>query len=219
MKITKIILVLSLFILIFAPITRAETQRLKKDKTATPPGILRKVILKEKTVLLYAKLESISGPTLTVSKDGKTYTVNTDTKTRLKRKFFGNAVLSEMQQGDILNVHGFWTDENKTAVNAVFIRDISIQKRFGAFVGTIKSKLTTGFILSTIARGEQTVIVNTKTRYVNRLGRTIDSSEFAVGQRVRVRGLWNNTNNTITEVTNVKNFDLPAKKPTTTPTP
>lgn len=213
------------FIFLFASLlialpVRADTQRLIRKKTASPSSALRKVtILKEKAVITDAGLISTSGATLTVSKDGKTVIVSTDAKTRFKRKFFGNSAVSEFQAGDFLDIRGFWSDETKTAISAVFVRDTSIQKRFGAFVGTVKSISASGFTISTVARGDQTVTVNPKTKYFNRMGRTIDSSEFSAGQRVRVKGVWNNRNNTITEVTQVKNYDLPARKisPTTTP--
>jgi len=32
-----------------------------------------------------------------------------------------------------------------------------------------------------------------------------------VGHRIRVKGLWNNKNSTVTEVSHVKDFDLPVR--------
>jgi hypothetical protein len=58
-------------------------------------------------------------------------------------------------------------------------------------------------------RGTQTVTLGTDTKIVNRKEETLAQTEIAVGQRVRVRGLWDSVNKTITEVIKVKNFTLP----------
>ena len=44
-------------------------------------------------------------------------------------------------------------------------------------------------------------------------------TDVQVGHRVRVKGLWDNKLNKITEVTQVKDFTIPAQGVAPTPTP
>ncbi|EKD22770.1 MAG: hypothetical protein ACD_83C00276G0002 [uncultured bacterium] len=104
---------------------------------------------------------------------------------------------------------GKWEDDAKTTVDATLVRNLSIQKRHGVFFGEIKSKTDIGFTLESIKRGMQTVTVSDTTKYINRKGEAISFGDIAVGQRVRVRGLWDSIHATITEVTEIKDFSLP----------
>jgi hypothetical protein len=169
-------------------------------------------------VIISGKLTAKNGNSLTISKESKTYTILVDSKTQLLRRFWGKATLDEIQVNDTLNVYGKWTDDAKTTIQARMIRDASIQKRFGVFIGTVKSTSSTGWVITT-HRGDQTVTVDTQTKIVNRKEQTIAQSDIVVGHRVRVRGLWDMVNKTITEVTQVKDFTLPVQpKTTVTPT-
>jgi hypothetical protein len=62
------------------------------------------------------------------------------------------------------------------------------------------------------------VTVSSSTKFVDRRGKTIAQTDVAVSHRIRVKGMWDNTNSTITEVTQVKDYSLPVK-PAGTPTP
>jgi hypothetical protein len=77
------------------------------------------------------------------------------------------------------------------------------------FFGTVKTITDTGFVMTTIQRGNETVALDSTAKLINRKGQTITSSEIQVGDRIRVRGLWDSANFTITEVTEVKDFSLP----------
>lgn len=182
-----------------------ELKREIKDRVATRPAALKRV----RAAIILGTLSGKEGTTLTVTKEGKTYTVATDSKTQFRRNFWGKSSLNEMQVGDLVNVHGRWTDEAQTTIQAVLVRDMSIQKRFGVFFGTITATSSSGWTMDTIGRGSQTVTVSSETRFVNRRGGTISQSDIAAGHRVRVKGLWNIQNDTITEVTHVKDFSLP----------
>lgn len=157
-------------------------------------------------------LKSKSGDTLpavlVVTREGKDYTVNIDANTQLRRRFFGRATLAEIQIGDTLNVVGLWTDEAHTTVSAKLIRDISIQKRFGAFVGEVTAVTASGWTMNTVHRGAQTVRVSSATKFTNRQGKAITQDDIKLGHRVRVKGLWDNKLNTISEVAQVKNYSL-----------
>lgn len=166
--------------------------------------------------LVGAVVSSKTATGLTVSKDGTTYTINITSSTQLRRRFWAKATLDEIQTGDTVNVHGKWTDDTKTAINAVLIRDVSIQKRFGAFVGTITSLTTDGWVMDTINRGNENVTVVSSTKYVDRQNVVITKSALKVGDRVRVKGLWDKTNSSITEVDHVKDYSLPVRTNTAT---
>lgn len=186
-------------------------------RVSSAPGLLRSFINKRAT-LPKTTLTSKTGTTLTVKgQDGKEYTVKTDTTTQLRRRFWGKATLDEMQINDTLNIIGKWLDEGKTQIQAVLIRDASIQKRNGVFLGTLKTVSGNTWTMDTQSRGTQTVTVSSITKFLNRKGEMITQSTVLVGHRVRVRGLWDNKANTITEVSEAKDFDLPVKL--TTPTP
>ena len=164
-----------------------------------------------------AKITAKTENTLSIEKDGKSYTVNFDSKTQLRRRFWGKSELDEFSVGNIVNVIGKWTDDTHTAINARLVRNISIQKRFGVFFGEVKSLVGTGWVMSTKSenRADQTVTVSSETKMENRRGETMTQAEVKVGHKVRVRGLWDRTLNTITEVTQVKDFSLPAVPDTT----
>lgn len=200
--------------------------------SATPPGQLRKTImqdvreelkasisaLKESILARFANLSgatvaSVGTNTITVSKDGKTYTVNILATARLRRRFWGSAALTEISVGDTVNVWGSWTDSSQTTINAKLIRDVSIQKRNGVFIGEITSVSTSGWVMKTAARGDQTVTVSNSTRFSDRKGTTIAQSDIVVGHRVRVRGMWDRKLSTISEVSAVKDYSLPAVAP------
>lgn len=167
--------------------------------------------------IIGGEITANSGSSLTVTKDGKTYTVNTTANTVLKRRYWGNAKLSEMVNGDKVNVWGKFTDTTKLTIDARMIRDLSIMKRFGVFVGTVKTVNGNTLTIDTVNRGTQTVTVSSLTKFTNRKEVSINQSDIVVGHRIRVKGMWDEANKTITEVTHVKDFTLPVK-PTSTET-
>lgn len=193
------------------------------EKAGSRPGLLKKTFeLKGKAAIGTCTVTGISGTTITCTKDGKTFTVLTDDKTQFRRKFWGKSSLSEIHNGDVVNVIGLWTDDSHTTIQAHLIRDTSIQKRFGVFFGTVTSLTADGWVMDTLRRGSQTVTVGSDTKFVNRREQAITKTDIAVGHRVRVKGLWDSKLSTITEVKQVKDFSLPPKAsgtPTPTPTP
>lgn len=186
----------------------------RMEKAGSRPGLLRdfgrgKGRAAIGTGVVSAKTSSIPG-TLMVTKDGKTYTVNVDANTQLRRRFWGKATWEEISLGDTVNVIGQWADDAHTTVNAKLVRDASIQKRFGVFIGDVVSLLANGWTMST-HRGTETVTVSSSTKFVDRKGGTIGQADVKVGNKVRVRGLWDSKLSTITEVPMVKDFSLPTK--------
>jgi hypothetical protein len=170
-------------------------------------------------MVVNAVLNNITGQTLTITKDNKTYTVTITANTKLRRRFWGKAQLTEFSVGDTLAVYGKWTSEEKTSLEANLIRNSSIQKRFGAFFGTISGIKETEIILKSNQRGEQKVIVITSTNIVNRKNIALDLKDLKVADRIRVKGLWDNKNNTITRVTQIKDYSQPLVNLAASPSP
>lgn len=203
------------------PIRRTlEKERGAKEKTGQ--GAMRKLAGKGNRVhLVGAKVTAVGDGTLTVQKDDKTYTVNTDTKTKFRRHFWGKSDLREFSVGDMVNIWGTWADDTQTTINALMIRNLSIMKRHGVFFGTIKSLGDNSFVISSVNRGDQTVTVATTTKYINRREQVITFVDLKAGHRVRIKGLWDKSEKTVSDIVQVKDFSLPphAEKTTTiTPT-
>ena len=194
---------------------RDELREIAPTRAASNGALLRKN-LNNRVTIINATLTAKNGTTFMVLKDNKTYTVFTDSNTKFRRRFWGKAALDEIQVNDNLQIYGTWIDTAQTTIQAKLIRDTSIQKRFGVFFGTVQSLTPDGWVMTAIVRGNQTVTVSSTTKFINRKQETITKNDILVGHRVRVKGLWNNTNNTITEVAQAKDFDLPPK-PTPAP--
>jgi len=164
------------------------------------------------------EVTAISGSTLIVTRESITYTVNTDDKTNFRRRFGGKSTLSEILEGDTVNVLGKWQNEDKTQILATHVRDLSIQKRHATFFGTVKTKTDTALVLTTVNRGGQTVTISTSTKLVNRKMEEIKMTDIQIGHRIRVKGIWDLTKKVVSEVTQIKDFSIPIQpSPTATP--
>lgn len=173
----------------------------------------------EKAVLT-AKASDTVPTTLTVLKDGKSYTINIGTTTVLRRRFGGKGALGEMAINDTLSIVGKWVDEAQTTIDAKLVRDESIQKRLAVFVGKVKSVNGSTIVLESVARGAQTVTVSAGTKYVARNQVALTLTDIKEGHLIRVKGLWNRQLNSVTEVSHIKDYSLPTIKPTkAAPTP
>jgi hypothetical protein len=157
------------------------------------------------------KITEIGGSYIKVSdnRDGKIYQVNITEKTQLRRRFWGKSSLSEFSVGDEVNVIGRYTDETKSTIEAVLIRNKSIQKRWGVFFGEVLSKEGNVLTIKIINRGEIKVYGGDGTKIVNRREESISFNNIEVGHRVRVKGVWDRTLREIRETDEIKDFSLP----------
>jgi hypothetical protein len=157
------------------------------------------------------KITEIGGNYIKVSdnKDGKIYQVNITEKTQLRRRFWGKSDLKEFAVGNEVNVIGRFSDEAKTTIDAVLIRNLSIQKRWGVFFGEVLSKEGNVLTIKTINRGEIKVYGGDGTKIVNRREESISFNNIEVGHRVRVKGVWDRTLREIRETDEIKDFSLP----------
>ncbi len=137
-----------------------------------------------------------------------TFQVNITDKIQILKKFGGKSSLSEYSVGDEVVVFGKFTDDTKLIIDAKTVKNNSIQKRWGAFFGKVTSHNTDNFIMETLERGSQTVYFG-EAKFVNRKEVSISYGDIKVGDRVRVKGVWDKTLNKINEVNQVKDFSLP----------
>lgn len=187
-----------------------------KERISSKATELKKK-LSQRVVLKDAKVTSKNGNALGVSSDGKNYTVNVTDSTIIVRRYYGKTTIDDIQVGHILMVLGLYTDDAQTVIDAKLIRDLSIQKRFGAFVGTVTAVSGNIITFNTVHRGEQKAVTDSSTVFVNRRGETIQLADIKVGHRIRVKGMWDNSVDTISEITHVKNYSIPVPTGKTTP--
>lgn len=226
--------VLSVIILSYPAVVSAQTfpQRLREKRQEKIDEIKEKKEnlidsikeqIREKTQALKfnaritGSITAMGDQSLTVSgNDGKTYEVFITEKTKIKRRYWGNSEIDEFSVGNQVNIVGKWKNDEQTQIDAILVRNASIQKRHGVFIGTISSKGDSSFVVDPIKRENQTVFFDSNTKLVNRKEESISYSDLAVNHRVRIKGLWDQSANTVTEVTHIKDFSLPV---ITTPTP
>lgn len=156
-------------------------------------------------------ITSIDGNKLMVqSNDGKTYQVNVISGANLVRRFGGRSTLAEFAVGNTVHVFGKFTNDEKTVIDAKMIRNASVQKRWGAFIGEVTVKNTDNFTFKSVGRADQTAYIK-GANFVNRRGEAITYTDIAVGHRVRVKGMWDRSSNQISEVDQVMDFSIPAQ--------
>lgn len=169
-----------------------------------------------------AEITSIKGTTppteIDIIKDNKTITLKITEKTLILRKFGGKSSLTELHVGDIVSARGEWQDSSRAVLDTRVLRDLSIQKRPATFWGKIKSVNLSdkSFVLETVIRGDQKVLVGEETKIVNRREQEISLADLVVGHRVRVTGLWDANLRQIDQVRMIKDWSI---GPKTTPSP
>lgn len=203
-----------------AQITRGE------DRGENRPNILNNIKNNLKNLGLGARiggsLTAINGNTLTVStQNNGSVTVNILTNTQIRRRFWGKTAVSEFTVGDNVLVIGSWIDTTKAAINAVLIRDVSIERRWGVLFGTVTANNSTTLIVNTLSRGSVTVDLSGSTKLVNRKQQTIGFGDIQIGNKVRIKGTYDLTSKVVVTTDEVKDFSIPAQgsvTPTITPT-
>ncbi len=158
---------------------------------------------------IQGKISANDGSSLTITTvKNKSINVAIDGATKLYQKFFGKTAVSDMQKGDKVLVRGKWTDQNRTAIDAKVVMDMSIQKRHAVFHGTVQSLTSEGFVLQSRGRGQQTVTITSSTKLFNKERSSITENDIAVGNKVVVAGVWDRTNKTIEDATSIRDLSL-----------
>lgn len=169
-----------------------------------------KVVKKaNKPILMNADISSVSGSTIMATRDGKTYTINTSANTLFARKFGGKSSISEFAVGDKVNVRGVAADDTGLVINATYIKDISIFKRQAAFSGNIKSISDNTLVITTTGKGDQTMVLDVETKFVNKVGRVITKDQLMVNDKVSVFGVWNSQQNRMIETDRLRDMSIP----------
>lgn len=152
-----------------------------------------------------------NGSALTVSRGNVSYEIDTDSDTKLMRRFGGNSSLDEFNVNDKINVTGTWDNDDKTKVKAKLVRNLSVMKKNAVLSGTVQEVSGNGFKLETAKKGTEEVSVSSDTGFINRKGEGISKSDVQTGHKVRVKGVWDEENHKEDEVSQVKDFSLPEK--------
>lgn len=161
------------------------------------------------------KVTMIGASDFSIDGEDGTFKVNITDKTKILRKFGGKSSLGELSVGDEVMVFGKFTDDTKSVIDAKTIKNNSIQKRFGAFFGKVTVKNSDNFIMETAERGTQTVYFG-DAKFVQRNEKDMTYSDLKIGNRVRVKGIWDKTLSKINEVIQIKDFSIPVIAPTET---
>jgi hypothetical protein len=156
---------------------------------------VKKVIREKIKKQIKGKLITIAGSTLTVQNDKTTFTVTTTSTTQLKRRFGADSTLSEFSPNDELLVIGNRkknTDGtlSTTDIEASYIRNMSIQRRFTVFNGEVLTVSSNMFTIKTKSRGTQTVYVSSKTQYKEK-NTSLLFTDIHIGDNLIIKGeLW-----------------------------
>lgn len=134
-------------------------------------------------------IQEINGTTITMDQKGRVWTVEASNAT-LVRAYGAKCGIEEFAPGDRLLVKGtIYPSENK--ITATYIKNLSIQAYHGRFFGSVLSKGEGYFMLRSIARGDQKVLVGNGTKFYKRDGKTeMSFGDLKEGDLVRVTGIW-----------------------------
>lgn len=203
-----IVLFLAVFLLTTTSLVRAEES---SDNKPDRIGKLSKLFKRKQIFLHKATIKAIDGNNLTVVSKDKIYTVIVTGQTSLRRKFGSTAKLTEFAVGNILQVQGNKTAE--TTIEARLIRNLSIQKKNGTFVGTIESidVANKKLVLVPVKRAKVTVSIEVGTKIMER--EVVKSfADLIIGIKVSASGMWDSSNNTLIETSKV--VIIPSKETT-----
>lgn len=211
----KILFLITLFAcLTITGIVNGVNVKTDEIKLSTSPATIKKSSAKtlKQPARISGKITALTTNQITVSADdGKKYQINITSQTKFRRKFWGTSKLSEFSIGDQVKVVGRFLVNSADTINAVIVRNLSIEKRWGAYFGEITKKNETNFVIKTKKRGELTIYFTSQTKFVSRDNKTINYKDVKTGDRVRIKGIWDGKLNKITEVDQVKDFSTPPK--------
>lgn len=137
--------------------------------------------------------------TITAEKNDVSYVIDAS-KAIFKRKYGARCDIYELMVGDYIRVWGVISGTNITAIK---VKDYSIQRWRGSFVGTIttidseiysdnKGQTFRQFEIKSHYRGNQIIRVYDTTQI--KYKRTSKAfTDLAIGQKIVAKGIWNNT--------------------------
>lgn len=157
-------------------------------------------------------VKSISDKTLVVTrpKDGQDFNVTVSDKTKIFRRYEKGS-FDEIKVGHIINVIGKISVDDPADITATMLRDLSLTMRHSVISGIVDSTDDGKIILSS-KKVKGISVDTTGAKLTDRKNREINVTDIHAGDRVKVRGLWDSENQTLTEVMSIRDFSLPDKK-------
>ena len=191
-----------------------DKKEIVKEKTQNILEQVKNVIKEKIKKHIKGTLTTIAGNVLTVQQGQTNLTIRVTDKTEFKRKFGGTSSLSEFNPNDQLIVIGNRNTEG-TEIEASYIRNMSIQRRFAVFAGEVIAMSSNTLTLKTVGRGTQTAMILSNTTYKEK-NKAITFTDIQIGDKILVKGeLWDRVSDTIDAKTILR---LSTKKQTVTPT-
>ena len=183
--------------------TKKPTTPAAKKPTSTPI-LTKRVSIRGQ--IAAATVTSVKGSTITIAKEKKTYTVLAVNATLYRKHYWGSSTLQDIAVNDKVNVTGNWINSSKTIMEATLIRNLSVVKRRGVVFGTVTTRGANTLTIKPKDHLPQKVTITAKTSLVNNKEVPISFSQIKVGDQIRVKGMWDREKNSITEVTQIKDF-------------
>ena len=158
--------------------------------------------VKASNIYLRGTLTAMSGntlpATLTMTAGATSYIVNVPANANIDRRYNGESNLGEFILGDTIQVWGKLSDAVTNTIDAVRIRDISIQRVGGTFKGTIVALdcVNNKFTFKPKERSQQTVYLGATTKII-RGGQKITCTDLVAKEKTKVIGLWRKSSNRI----------------------
>ena len=205
----------------------AESGALRDTDGPTPPHKLE--IGPGGNGTIRGDLTEISSTTLKISSWGGVWMVNVTPNTKILRRFDGKASVDEMAVGDRIGVSGTFS-RTSTAINAAYVKDWSIQRRFATFRGIVTSVGVGEFTMTARQKvdGENRDLFGTTTirvlivpetkLIIKGATSTGTTTSIQTGMRADVRGIWNRLQSVLTADKIVARFPE-EKKDTSVPPP
>jgi len=173
-----------------------EKKEIVKEKTQNILEQVKNVIKEKIKKHIKGTLTAMTGNVLTVRQGQTNLTIRTTDKTKFKRKFGGISSLGEFSINDQLIIIGN-RNADSTEIEASYIRNMSIQRRFAVFVGEVTAKSSSVLTLKTESRGAQTAIISSNTTYKEK-NKTITFADIQIGDKILVKGeLWDRASDKI----------------------
>ncbi|MEN9582628.1 MAG: hypothetical protein RL641_582 [Candidatus Parcubacteria bacterium] len=176
----------------------------KNDREAKEVGSTLEVhITNNGNVLVRgAKVTAINGSSLTATttwgSSSMTWTINTDSSTKLIRRFGGTSTISEISVGDFVSFQGSLVAGTSTpmTVLAKTLKNWSVQKKNSTFEGIVTSLGGSSFIIATNNSGNITVNTTSSTQFMkNGVAGTL--ADITITSKITATGLYNNLTKTL----------------------
>ncbi|MFA6428790.1 MAG: DUF5666 domain-containing protein [Candidatus Buchananbacteria bacterium] len=199
----------------------------KDSQNLWAPGQFKNLGLTAKWDGLAGELKSLTSSTapatLTVNFADQLWTVNLTDTTKLYRRNSTVANLSEFIVGDSLMIRGSLASSTTQTLNALVIKNLSLEKKQTTTNGKILSLGTNSLVIEPKAGQQQTIKLSSNTIY-KRGNILTDLASLAVGQQITAKGIWDRQSNSMTAssitiriITVVKKGEIMALSSTTTP--